>query len=100
VAGDTLDALTSRHGIGDVDFLKMNVEGGERLVIQGMDRLLARTRQVCIACHDFRADESGEDWYRTKALVADYLRGAEFSVSGREHDRLPQLRDQVHGRRD
>ena len=98
VPGVTLDALCAEQGLERIDFLKINIEGAERLALAGMRETLARTRCVCIAAHDFRAATAGETM-RTRALVIEQLRAAGFDLSLRETDPRSFVRDHVHGLR-
>src|SRR5437764_12588810 len=50
VAGTTLDSIFRSFGLSRVDFLKMNIEGAERLALAGMGEMLRKTKNVCIAC--------------------------------------------------
>ena len=44
----TVDAFCERHGISTIDILKMDVQGGEFLVLAGAERLIAEKRIACI----------------------------------------------------
>jgi FkbM family methyltransferase len=46
VPTSTLDEWAEREGVGDVDFIWMDVQGAERDVIVGARRTLARTRYL------------------------------------------------------
>jgi FkbM family methyltransferase len=91
---DTLDAMLA--DVGEIALLKMNIEGAERLAIQAMDAVIARTRHVAIACHDFEADKTGNEWFRTRQLVEDYLKAKGFKVERRSEDPRPYARDHLH----
>jgi FkbM family methyltransferase len=95
VPGDTLDALCEQNGIEAVDFLKMNIEGAERYALAGAEQTLARTRHVCIACHDFLADRDAD--LATKAFAVEFLAERGFEVVRRDDHALPWVRDHVHG---
>lgn len=84
VVGTTLDSLFRSLGLSHVDFLKMNIEGAERLALPGMKEMAKKTKHVCIACHDFLADEGGPDEMRTKADVIRFLKENGFTVFLRE----------------
>jgi FkbM family methyltransferase len=43
-----LDAWASEHGVDRVDFIKMDIEGGERDALRGGEALLRRTRPVLL----------------------------------------------------
>jgi len=82
----TLDYIFRSHDLSGVDFLKMNIEGAERLALCGMGEMLRKTKNVCIACHDFLAEEGGLDEFRTKADVIAFLKENGFVVSLRESE--------------
>lgn len=84
VAGTTLDSISRTYGLSRVDFLKMNIEGAERLALSGMGGMAQKTKNVCIACHDFLADEGGPNELRTKADVIRFLKENGFIVFLRE----------------
>ncbi|MBU1240359.1 FkbM family methyltransferase, partial [Myxococcota bacterium] len=63
---ETLDTLIDRLGLERVDFLKMNIEGAERLAIRGMTSSVNRFKAICISCHDFIAEAGGSDDMRTR----------------------------------
>ncbi len=96
VACTTLDYIFRSQELSGVDFLKMNIEGAERLALSGMGEMLRKTKNVCIACHDFLADEGGPDELRTKADVIAFLKHNGFVVSLRESEG-DFLRNYVYG---
>lgn len=97
VPGRTLDEICDEHKLGRVDFLKMNIEGAERLALPGMKRTLAMTRSVCIACHDFRAERGHGDWFRSRKEVDTALREAGFTVVTRPDHQHDFVRDHLYG---
>jgi FkbM family methyltransferase len=94
----TLDDLCERQSIDQIDLLKMNIEGGERLAIRGMSRVLAQTRDVVVSCHDFLAARLGDESLKTKELIMSALTTAGFDVETREDDRA-FVADYVYGTR-
>jgi len=96
VEGTSLDSLLDELKLDRVDFLKMNIEGAERLAIEGMSTSLRRLRYLCISCHDFKADQGHGEFYRTKRVIESFLRGHGFSIMHRRADDPPWIRDQVH----
>jgi len=50
VATETLDEFIAQAGIGDVGFIKIDVEGAESLVFAGAARLLSRPNAPVIVC--------------------------------------------------
>jgi FkbM family methyltransferase len=99
VDGKTLDLICEEEQVRHIDFLKMNIEGAEKLAVLGMSRTLASTTHVCICCHDFRADRGHGEWFRSREQVIPVLRAADFELALRESDPRDFVRDGVHGRR-
>ncbi len=96
VPATTLDAVYKQLNLGRVNFLKMNIEGSERLAIRGMAQALKETEILCVSCHDFLGEESGDDELRTKGVVQTFLQQRGLSVVQRESPGLPEyLRDQL-----
>jgi FkbM family methyltransferase len=94
-----IDTLAAELGITRIDLLKMNIEGAERLAVQGLGALLGNTHHVCISCHDFLAEDGGSDALRTKAFVRDFLVGHGFRVTSREDPPDPWTQDYLYGTR-
>jgi len=96
VPATTIDAIYQQLGLGKVHFLKMNIEGAERCAIQGMSQTLQHTEVLCVSCHDFLAEVSGDDSLRTKNAVEQFLQQSGFKIVAREDPGLPPyVRDQV-----
>jgi FkbM family methyltransferase len=93
--GRRFDDLAAAYGIQGIDFLKMNIEGAERLALPGCIESLRRTRYVCVAAHDFRADEG--EAFRTMHFVKNFLASAGFAVTTRESDPRDYVSYHVHG---
>jgi FkbM family methyltransferase len=99
VPGTTLDLLLPALGLSRIDFLKMNIEGAEKLAVCGMDQTIERVDHVCIACHDFLADRGEAEAYRSRDIVIDFLTRRGLSVWRRTTDPRPSVRDYVYARR-
>lgn len=102
VQARTLDAIANELGLDHLDFLKMNIEGGERLAIEGMAQLAERTSHVAIGCHDSVADDAllevpDLEQFRTKALVELFLREHGFEVLMNQEATEPWTRDYLYG---
>ena len=96
VPATTVDAIRQQLGLRQIHLLKMNIEGAERLAIQGMTETLRHTSVLCVCCHDFLAAPTGNEELRTKAIVQRFLRQSGFRVVARPETNLPPyLRDQV-----
>lgn len=92
----SLDDLCREHGIEEIALLKMNIEGSERDAFKGMHETLKRTRHLCIACHDFRADRGDGEFFRTRLEVLRALGAAGFVVAPAPSNVPDYMRDHVH----
>jgi FkbM family methyltransferase len=99
VRAATLDELLERSAIAEVDFLKMNIEGAEVPALRGMHDAAPKIHNLCISCHDFRADRGHGEVFRTRAVVARELETMGFCVEPQAHDARPWVRDQVNAHR-
>ncbi len=100
VAGLSVDELVEREKVRRIDFLKMNIEGAEAMAIRGMERTLRITRALCIACHDFRADDGEGEFFRTRQLIQGGVERAGFRMISRRDDPRPDIACQVNALRD
>jgi FkbM family methyltransferase len=91
-----LDAFVEENGIDRIDFLKMNIEGAERIAIKGMGRTIRKIKNVVIACHDF-LDQDGSKKFASRSEVIAFLRDNNFEISQRPNDPRPYVRDQIYG---
>ncbi len=96
----TLDAVCAEHGITEIAFMKMNIEGAERQALLGMYSILPRVQQICVACHDFLADRGKGEPLRTRAFVEQFLAGSGFHVLARRNDPRDWVRDHIFGLRE
>ena len=99
VQAETIHAICTRLGVREITFLKMNIEGAERYALEGMAEIMARVRQICVACHDFRADQGHGEEFRTRHFVEGLLVRAGFRVESRTTDPRDYVRDHVFGLR-
>jgi FkbM family methyltransferase len=97
VEGLPFDSLSERYGIDRIDFLKMNIEGAERVALPGCRAALGRARHVCIAAHDFRAARGEGEQFRTLAFVRQFLTDAGFEIVTRDDDPRYYVPYHVHG---
>ena len=82
ISGRSVESLCREHGIDRIDFLRMNIEGAERLAIQGLGAI--DIGAMAISCHDF----IGGDDYATKAEVRAWLDAHGYDI--RERPDHPQ----------
>lgn len=97
VEGIPFDELARREGIGEISFLKMNIEGAERDALPGCVDALGRAKNVCVAAHDFRADRGEGEQFRTFGMVKQFLAAQKFSLTTRDEDRRYYVPYHVHG---
>ena len=80
VRGRSLDDVCAELGVGDIGVIRTNIEGAEKFAIQGMNEVIGRIAHVEIACHDFKADRTGNDFFRTKRIVTEFLLDHGFEI--------------------
>lgn len=69
--------FAERHGIGEVDLLKINAEGAEAELLEHIP--LDRVRRAIVSVHDFRADRGEGEHFRTRVRVEARLDAAGFA---------------------
>lgn len=97
VEGVRFDDFCAERGIDRVDFLKMNIEGAERMALPGCTEALRRARYVCVAAHDFRANRGEGEQFRTLDFVRNTLSDAGFQIITRDEDPRYYVPYHVHG---
>jgi FkbM family methyltransferase len=97
VEGLPFDTLFAGRGVERIDFLKMNIEGAERIALPGCRAMLEQTRFVCIAAHDFRAARGEGEQFRTLEFVSRFLTEAGFQITTRANDPRYYVPYHVHG---
>jgi FkbM family methyltransferase len=99
VRAGTLDELCSTERLENIAFVKMNIEGAERQALLGMESVLQRVRQICVACHDFRSNLGHGEQFRTRAFVEKFLVDRGFALMARPEDPRDYVRDHIFGLR-
>lgn len=89
VPGLRLDDVVAQLHCPEPTFIKMNIEGAETRALLGMPHLLEKCRRVAISCHDFLADEGGDDVLRTWNDVFSILERSGFRIYPRRTDHRP-----------
>lgn len=97
VEGRPFDDYAAGQGIDQIDFIKMNIEGAERLALPGMRECMRRARYACISAHDFRARRGDGEEFRTRAFVEQFMRECGFTLLSRDDDPRYYVPDHVHG---
>lgn len=95
----TIPDLVAKLQLDRIDLLKMNIEGAEVPALRGARDVLPIVRHAAIGCHDFLADETGDESYRTKDAVRDMLVAAGFTVTSRDGDPRPWAADYLFASR-
>lgn len=99
VRAATLDEVCREQGLNDIAFLKMNIESAERHALLGMESVIPRIRQICVACHDFWWECGHGEQFRTRAFVEQFLIEHGFTLASRPDDPRDYVRDHVFGLR-
>jgi len=74
----TLDAFVTRHSIGHIDVLKMDIQGGERAALAGAKETLAARKIKCVYCEVYFVEQ-----YEAQPLFHDtatWLYGFGFTL--------------------
>ncbi|WP_025743579.1 FkbM family methyltransferase [Aquimarina pacifica] len=77
VDGVTIDHFVEQNGINHIDFIKVNIEGAELQMIEGMKNTIKITKNIAISCHDFLFDNKTQ----IKENVVQFLEEHNFDVS-------------------
>jgi FkbM family methyltransferase len=77
VEGFTIDRYLETHNISFVDYMKINIEGAEKFVIEEFQRI-KDVRNIAISSHDFLGYRTGDKSYFTKDLIIDFLEKNNF----------------------
>jgi FkbM family methyltransferase len=80
----TFDALVARHGLPRIDFVKVNIEGAEQLLVKGLNEALPKISRMAVSCHDFRYHAEGDPFFKTKSIIVAYFQDHGFNVQMRE----------------
>lgn len=97
VPGTTLDKLMGSLDIGEISFMKINIEGAELPALKRAASVLSRTKHMVVSCHDFLAEQGGDEAARTFDEIRTILAGMGFSISLRLNDPRPYISYQVIG---
>lgn len=73
----TLDQFVFENGIDRIDFLKVNIEGAELHMLEGMEQSVSIIKTAAISCHDFIEGDHG---YFIMSSVRDFFEKKGFRV--------------------
>jgi len=80
----TLDHYIKRNKIERIDFLKVNIEGAEQLMIKGMAGGVGIIKNIAVSCHDFRWAAGESEFYKTRDIILAFLKDNGFRVIERQ----------------
>ena len=83
VEGLTIDHYIEMHDIEYVDYMKINIEGAEKLVIEEFKKIKV-VKNIAISSHDFLGLRTGDSSYFTKDLILDFLEKNNFEYYMRD----------------
>ncbi|MDB5271360.1 MAG: FkbM family methyltransferase [Hymenobacter sp.] len=98
VPGMPFEDFCAAQGIRRIDLLKVNIEGAERFFSTAFARPGLDIPNVAISCHDFRFEVEGNEFFRTKQLVTDYLQANGYDTWSQETG-TRYIDDWVYGRK-
>lgn len=79
VDGKTIDDFITENDINKIDYLKVNIEGAESLLINSFSKIRI-VKNIAISCHDFLGNRTGEQFYFTRKKVEDFLKMNDFTL--------------------
>jgi FkbM family methyltransferase len=95
-----LDNFIKENHIDKIDFLKVNIEGGEKFVIDTISpEQLNEIPHVAIACHDFRYRKEGNEFFRTKDHVMQQLLKNGFEIAPSRRTGVDYIDDWVYAKK-
>ncbi|HXA00431.1 MAG TPA: FkbM family methyltransferase, partial [Cytophagaceae bacterium] len=95
VEGFTLDEFVKNNNIQNINFLRTNIEGAERLMLEGMKQSVEILENAAISCHDFRYYNGDGEFFRSKESVMKFFRENGFDVKHRT-DQNSMINDYVY----
>ena len=98
VKAQSLATFLDENGIDHVDYVKMNIEGAELPSLAAFADRLGEIDHICVSCHDFVADRTGDESLRTMDQVRAILEGAGFEVNAREGETRAAVRFYLYAR--
>jgi FkbM family methyltransferase len=80
----TFDELIEIHELDKVDFVKVNIEGAEQLLIKGLIKTMSKILRLAISCHDFRYKLEGDKFFKTKDIILTFFSQNNYDIMLRE----------------
>jgi len=95
VNGIRMDDFMKKIGAIKVDYLKVNIEGAEQLMIEAFETI-NQVKNIAISCHDFLGKRENNDWLFTRKKVTQFLLDNNFEIHSQETG-LDYLDDWIYG---
>ncbi|MGH2645538.1 MAG: FkbM family methyltransferase [Chitinophagaceae bacterium] len=92
----TMDDLVIRNNIQKIDFLKVNIEGAEKLLIRQFNKIKI-VHHAAIACHDFLGRKFNDETYFTRKIIEEFMSKNNFEIYSRNTG-IDYKDDWVYGR--
>tara|TARA_Y100001970_G_C14258763_1_gene877779 strand:+ start:14149 stop:14988 length:840 start_codon:yes stop_codon:yes gene_type:complete len=83
VEGLTIDHYIEMHNIEYVDYMKINIEGAEKFLIEKFNKIKV-VKNIAISSHDFLGFRTGDSSYFTKDSIIDFLEKNNFEYYMRD----------------
>jgi FkbM family methyltransferase len=80
ILAETFDDFVKRNKLERIDFVKMNVEGAEQLIVKGMVESMSIIKHLAISCHDFRYHNGESEFFKTKKIIIQFLEENGFNI--------------------
>jgi FkbM family methyltransferase len=91
----TIEQLVEQYDIDRINFIKVNIEGAEQLLIKGIGKAIDKIDKMAISAHDFRYKNEGNEFFKTKAIILDFLQSNNFDWNMRNTNN-PLLDDYIY----
>jgi FkbM family methyltransferase len=78
----TMDEFFVGNDIKTVDFLKVNIEGAEKLLVRSFNGI-DKVHYIAISCHDFLGRRTGNPVFFTREIIVTFLLQHDFEISSR-----------------
>lgn len=80
----TFDTLVELYSLDKIDFVKVNIEGAEQLLIKGLNKSMEKVLRMAVSCHDFRYYAEGDDFFKTKEIILSFFKDNNYTTRLRE----------------
>ncbi len=81
IEATTFDDLFDTYKLEQVNFVKVNIEGAEQLLVKGFNKSISKVLHLAISCHDFRYHLEGDEFFKTKEIVLAFLNKYKYRIT-------------------